>query len=277
MSTSISSSSTQTKPKPKTLKHAIIVQLTPHIEKGVLKADPYLPQSISSSLLIKPPKGLRDSHEVIELKTMEMETFSEIESIRTLVRMRMKGNDGESETVSESRSENQSTVPQAASPSSTSTTGDKPWETHHLSSSSFKPNDMLLWHFSFSAWPDFGTPAASSVSALRRLIHSTEKLRKKLDDAEVWVHCSAGVGRTGTFIALASLLSESENASTKKEEEKRVLDWEGKSPLGRLPKMMQGDKVARTVDLLREQRGMMCQAESQVELVYRVVVGKEGE
>jgi len=74
---------------------------------------------------------------------------------------------------------------------------------------------------------------------------------------------SAGVGRTGTFIALASML----------------VDHSGKipiepSPLGPLPKSIQKDVVAATVDQLRDWRGMLVQGSPQFMLLYQMTKRK---
>lgn len=73
---------------------------------------------------------------------------------------------------------------------------------------------------------------------------------------------SAGVGRTGTYIALSSILgqppSQASSASLPP----------FKSPIGPLPESLQQDPVASLIDLLREQRAVMCQSDSQVKLVY---------
>lgn len=64
-----------------------------------------------------------------------------------------------------------------------------------------------IWHFQFISWPDFGTPA--TATALLKYRESV--LKKQLDAIEltggstyppIVVHCSAGVGRSGTFITI---------------------------------------------------------------------------
>ncbi|XP_018006641.2 receptor-type tyrosine-protein phosphatase, partial [Hyalella azteca] len=56
----------------------------------------------------------------------------------------------------------------------------------------------------FTSWPDFNVPASEAallrlISSVRARVGETESL------APILVHCSAGVGRTGTFIALWNL------------------------------------------------------------------------
>ena len=62
-----------------------------------------------------------------------------------------------------------------------------------------------ITHFLFSEWPDHGVP--SSPDALLQFHHHVKSCIKQLHatsgkDVPVIVHCSAGVGRTGTFIAI---------------------------------------------------------------------------
>ncbi|KAI0218038.1 hypothetical protein LSAT2_030224 [Lamellibrachia satsuma] len=62
-------------------------------------------------------------------------------------------------------------------------------------------------HFQYTSWVDRGVPKYTyPLLALRRLIRSYDKH----SSGPMVVHCSAGVGRTGTFIALDSLLDQAE-------------------------------------------------------------------
>lgn len=69
---------------------------------------------------------------------------------------------------------------------------------------------------------------------------------------------SAGVGRTGAFLALSSLLLPP----------KQPLLDPTPSPLDALPDEIKGDRVAETIDHLREYRGYLVQNEEQMQLVY---------
>uniref|UniRef100_A0A6G1S5L7 Tyrosine-protein phosphatase non-receptor type 9 n=2 Tax=Aceria tosichella TaxID=561515 RepID=A0A6G1S5L7_9ACAR len=64
-----------------------------------------------------------------------------------------------------------------------------------------------IWHLQFISWPDFGVP--STGTALLKFRESV--LKKQLDAIEytgnttyppIVVHCSAGVGRSGTFVTI---------------------------------------------------------------------------
>jgi len=60
----------------------------------------------------------------------------------------------------------------------------------------------LLSHYHFHAWPDHGMPESSA--GLRAICRSLSTARAT--GQPVVVHCSAGIGRTGTFCAIDILL-----------------------------------------------------------------------
>ncbi|XP_039191121.1 receptor-type tyrosine-protein phosphatase H isoform X8 [Crotalus tigris] len=65
-------------------------------------------------------------------------------------------------------------------------------------------------HYHYTSWPDHGVPQTTdTILRFRDLVR--EDLDKMKDNGPVLVHCSAGVGRTGTFISLDSLLCEAQN------------------------------------------------------------------
>ncbi|XP_014900334.1 receptor-type tyrosine-protein phosphatase H isoform X2 [Poecilia latipinna] len=67
--------------------------------------------------------------------------------------------------------------------------------------------ERTVKHFHFTAWPDHGVPQGTEV-----LIRFRGLVRKHIESegskAPTVVHCSAGVGRTGTIIALDVLLQQ---------------------------------------------------------------------
>uniref|UniRef100_A0A0N5AZD9 protein-tyrosine-phosphatase n=1 Tax=Syphacia muris TaxID=451379 RepID=A0A0N5AZD9_9BILA len=103
-----------------------------------------------------------------------------------------------------------------------------------------EPRKIVQYHF--TSWPDFGTPKCTT--SFLRFVH---RLRS-LDDFNthiVIVHCSAGCGRTGTFIAIDSLLDQ----------------------------CVEKDKVNifGFVSHLRNARGGMIQTADQYQFVYRAL------
>ncbi|KAI9823292.1 MAG: hypothetical protein M1832_002516 [Thelocarpon impressellum] len=131
----------------------------------------------------------------------------------------------------------------------------------------------LVWHLLFAGWPDFGVPDATGPAEERNAMLELIRLSAELNEPSCAdgprnpriVHCSAGVGRSGTFIALDHLLGEMEAGAFDR--------------LARLPSSSAGafdaaeadDPVFETVDRLREQRMLMVQSELQLLYIYQVL------
>jgi len=64
-------------------------------------------------------------------------------------------------------------------------------------------SSRMIRHFHFNTWPDFGVP--DPPTTLIRFVRSFRE-RVSTDHKPIVVHCSAGVGRSGTFIALDRLI-----------------------------------------------------------------------
>lgn len=109
----------------------------------------------------------------------------------------------------------------------------------------------IVWHFLFAGWADYSKPEGSDREALLELIKLSAS--KCTSDNPRIVHCSAGVGRTGTFIALDHLLRELESGQLL-----QVTDPET-------------DPVFETVNQMREQRMMMVYNEMQMQFTYEVL------
>lgn len=58
---------------------------------------------------------------------------------------------------------------------------------------------LTVAHLHYTEWPDFGIPASTDV--MRELIKELD-IRKKGPKDPIVVHCSAGIGRAGTFLAI---------------------------------------------------------------------------
>jgi protein-tyrosine phosphatase len=108
----------------------------------------------------------------------------------------------------------------------------------------------VVWHLQFTGWPDFMVPTGPDKAALLQLIALSNELHTVKESPRI-VHCSAGVGRTGSFITLDHLLAEIK-ADTILADEKE-------------------DIIFDTVDNLRRQRMSMVQSEMQLLFIYQVV------
>lgn len=67
-------------------------------------------------------------------------------------------------------------------------------------------------HLQYTAWPDFGVPDSSEpvvrLYAIMRAFHSKLASSPEDDRAPFICHCSAGIGRAGTFIAASTLIEQ---------------------------------------------------------------------
>ncbi|KAG7267427.1 hypothetical protein CRUP_021332, partial [Coryphaenoides rupestris] len=60
-------------------------------------------------------------------------------------------------------------------------------------------------HLNYTSWPDHGVPTVNAIESILQFVHIVRHQANKSRDPVV-VHCSAGVGRTGTFMALDRLM-----------------------------------------------------------------------
>ncbi|KAK5625276.1 hypothetical protein RRF57_000992 [Xylaria bambusicola] len=115
--------------------------------------------------------------------------------------------------------------------------------------------DTAVWHLLYRKWPDFGVPKVDDYDGFFELMELSRDLNSTNNPRII--HCSAGVGRTGTFIALETLMRDiNEGAMDHLDPDLNDED---------------DDPVFRTVNHLREQRRMMVQADSQYAFIYRVL------
>jgi len=111
-----------------------------------------------------------------------------------------------------------------------------------------KPRQII--QLQYTEWPDFGIPSSSNV--IRTLVRSMDNAKAKGLAAglngPVVAHCSAGVGRTGTFLAI--------HISLQKMKFYRTLE---------------SVNVPQTVLLLRQTRAGMVQTAEQYLFIYEAV------
>ena len=242
-----------------------VVQLTQDFEGGRRKADSYFPSDVGASFLIPPEAGCdAPPLKVTLLATKSIEHAHCIQSTVSIVPIYPR----------------QHVVKD--------TPGDYDYN---------KPTDdeeVVFQHLLYLSWPDNGVPNPQdreSLLAFAQLVESTNRdislctihpgasadpsrtltcTCTVLDpDPPIMVGCSAGIGRTGTYIALSSLLRASGLLPpASRPTPSSVLPA---SPLGPLPSDAVNDMVVQEIDSLREQRPGMVQRPEQVALVYKVL------
>lgn len=112
-----------------------------------------------------------------------------------------------------------------------------------------------IYHYLYPNWPDFGALEEENVAAVLALMEISRKENGRGENARL-VHCSAGVGRTGTFVALEFLIGELQGGA-----------WEGWDK----SEHANTDPIFETVNQLRMQRKTMVQAYEQYAFLYEVL------
>jgi protein-tyrosine phosphatase len=115
--------------------------------------------------------------------------------------------------------------------------------------------EKIIWHLLYTEWPDFGVPSAENLHGFFALMALSKEKNGGTDNPRI-IHCSAGVGRSGTFIALEHLMGELHAGA-----------WEGKKD----DDESDDDVIFNTVNALRMQRRMMVQADIQYHFIYQVI------
>ncbi|KAK4058442.1 hypothetical protein OIO90_000601 [Microbotryomycetes sp. JL221] len=227
----------------------VIVQLTPLVENGRRKADPYFPSQISQIARID--SVIVDNDQ--EANPSRVPWFIRLDDKQTKDGVR----------------------------------------TSQLSLS--KTSDMInstrrLVHVEYLGWGDHGVP--DSPSHLSSFVEHVLQLNKRvaLEQGQksippIVVGCSAGVGRTGTFITIASLLPLLSRHSNELEIVAKTIETTTRDGLTSLEAPMLNlttfsnqfgikpiDFVAWTIDHLREQRVSMVERPSQMKFCYEALM-----
>jgi protein-tyrosine phosphatase len=106
-----------------------------------------------------------------------------------------------------------------------------------------------IWHLLFAGWPDFSVPEGADRAALLKLVDISRDKNGDLATNPRIVHCSAGIGRSGTFIALDWLLQELDEGSLDDTPDNE-------------------DPVITVIAKLRDQRAGMVQSKNQYLFLY---------
>ncbi|KAG6037012.1 hypothetical protein E4U41_005348 [Claviceps citrina] len=117
----------------------------------------------------------------------------------------------------------------------------------------------VIWHLLYTRWPDFGVPTLDDMQSFLELMRIS-RLHSDASHPRI-IHCSAGVGRTGTFISLEHLMRELDSGSFAHVADKDDNDDPDQSH----------DLIYDTVDHLRQQRRSMVQSEIQYCFLYDVM------
>lgn len=115
----------------------------------------------------------------------------------------------------------------------------------------FGEESRIIWHLLFCGWPDFAVPEGEDRTGLLELLKLSVEKNSNRNNPRI-IHCSAGVGRSGTFIALEHLLAQVESGAMAESKDDE-------------------DMIYNVVNQLREQRMTMVQSEAQYHFLHQVV------
>ncbi|KAH0609517.1 uncharacterized protein H6S33_013003 [Morchella sextelata] len=113
--------------------------------------------------------------------------------------------------------------------------------------------EKTVWHLLFKGWPDFHVPEGEDRNALLETVKLANEKNSGPHNPLI-VHCSAGVGRSGTFVTLDHFIREIDAGAIAADERE--------------------DLIFETVNQLREQRMYMVQSHMQYEFLYQVLKEK---
>jgi protein-tyrosine phosphatase len=110
-----------------------------------------------------------------------------------------------------------------------------------------------VWHLQFIQMADFGVVSEQNVDAFFHFIRLSRE-KNNYSHNPRFVHCSAGVGRSGVFLAMEYLLVELEKGSFGQVED-------------------ENDPIYYAVDYMRQGRGHMVQTNEQYKFLYQALKG----
>jgi len=128
-----------------------------------------------------------------------------------------------------------------------------------------------IYQLQYIGWPDHGCPSEIS-EVLALLLGVQQHLDKESSSNPILVHCSAGIGRTGTFITIRHVLLNAIEKFKKQEnyQELSELDVDGKIEAIKSFLSEYEFPIDSTVAELRKDRKMMVQRDEQLMFCYEV-------
>jgi len=242
-----------------------VVQLTKNVEGGRTKAHLYFPTEVGKSVIVPPDPEL--PAQALKVTLIHTQDHEDAHCLQSIVAISPVNSDS---TIQSTRLKNM----------------DESEDSYGLEEDD--NNRVIFQHLMYTAWPDHGVPEdRQSLLAFVKLVDQlnrdpnfdspspsitrTRVLQHRDDpDPPIVVGCSAGIGRTGSFIALSSLLRHSGFlAPAATPTPASVIP---SSPLGMLPEGLTSDLVLQEIDFLREQRPRMVERPQQTLLIYQILV-----
>ncbi|KAG8689203.1 hypothetical protein FRC11_003782 [Ceratobasidium sp. 423] len=226
---------------PKEKRVRTIVQLTPWVEKKFRAAHPYFPNGLGESIVIsrvpQSPDEPLGPKSRLRVTVARKRVITEADCIIRSLEITYEGWPGQSPV----------------------------FEVRHLA---------------YDSWADHGVPDSPSTAyhlalladRCNRMPHTHEP-GKEIDPTPppILVHCSAGVGRTGTFVAMSSLLRSLGILPSAARPPWDTYTPESSAVAPQADQLPEGDQVVQEVNALREQRTLMVQMPDQMEFIYGIL------
>ena len=112
--------------------------------------------------------------------------------------------------------------------------------------------ERIIKQIHYTGWPDHGVPDIQNGKVFDVFSEIIEKTDQYKGDGPIVVHCSAGVGRTGTYIAMYALQKEIKKQINNKVEEIRF-------------------SIFNLVRKMKEMRKLLVQVPEQYDFIYQFV------
>jgi len=222
-----------------------VVQLTQNVEGGRKKADAYFPSEVGESVIVRPEPKCYDPP--LRVTLLAVKSHKDAHCV-------------------------QSTVSVTPLP----TNAQNPIE-----------DEIIFNHMLYLSWPDHGVPEPEDRKSLLKFVKLVDRVNRDTaqcrvhttspghscaetdPDPPIMVNCSAGIGRTGSFLAISSLLRN--YGFLPPAAHPATIPPTDASPLGPVPSDLKDDLILQEIDSLREQRPGMVQRSEQVLLVYELL------